>query len=137
MSLETHHAFGAIGYAAEHEAPRHFRRVHLDLLPLGGAATARRELAAWLLDDDTASLPEYDLGPAGNAFRDEVRDWLARHWSGERKAAFDRQPFHEREFDPGFARDLGKTGWLVLRFTKLLTNEIDGFVRQARRKPQP
>lgn len=40
-----------------------------------------------------------------------MRDWLARHWSGERKAAFDRQPFHEREFDPGFARDLGKTGW--------------------------
>ena len=26
---------------------------------------------------------------------------------------------------------------LVLRFTKLLTNEIDGFVRQTRRKPQP
>ena len=25
-SLETHHAFGAIGYAEEHEAPRHFRR---------------------------------------------------------------------------------------------------------------
>ena len=26
---------------------------------------------------------------------------------------------------------------LVLRFTNELTNEIDGFVRQARRKPQP
>jgi hypothetical protein len=25
---------------------------------------------------------------------------------------------------------------LVLRFTKTLTNEIDAFVRQARRKPQ-
>ena len=80
VSLETHHAFGAIGYADAHEAPRHFRRVHLDLLPLGGAANARRELAAWLLDDDTASLPAYDLGPAGNAFRDEVRDWLGLSW---------------------------------------------------------
>ena len=114
VSLETHHAFGAIGYAEEHEAPRHFRRVHLDLLPLGGGAQARRELAASLLDDDTATLPEYDLGEAGNAFRMEVREWLQTHWSGERKAAFDRLPFHDREFDPSFALDLGKTGWLGL-----------------------
>ncbi len=114
VALETQHAFGAIGYAEEHEAPRHFRRVHLDLLPLGGAAQARRELAAALLDDDTASLPDYDLGPAGNALRNEVREWLQTHWSGERKAAFDRLPFHDREFDASFARDLGATGWLGL-----------------------
>jgi alkylation response protein AidB-like acyl-CoA dehydrogenase len=113
VSIETHHAFGAIGYADEHEAPRHFKRVHLDLLPLGGAAQARRDLAAWMLDDDTATLPEYDLGEAGNAFRAEVREWLQTHWSGERKAAFDRLPFHDREFDPSFALDLGKTGWLA------------------------
>jgi alkylation response protein AidB-like acyl-CoA dehydrogenase len=118
VSLETHHAFGAIGYADEHEAPRHFKRVHLDLLPLGGAAQARRELAAWMLDDDTATLPEYDLGEAGNAFRAEVREWLQAHWSGERKAAFDRLPFHDREFDPGFALDLGKTGWLAASWPK-------------------
>jgi alkylation response protein AidB-like acyl-CoA dehydrogenase len=59
-------------------------------------------------------LPEYDLGEAGNAFRATVRDWLEKHWSGERKAAFDRQPFEAREFDPSFARDLGATGWLGL-----------------------
>ena len=28
--------------------------------------------------------------PQEQAFRDEVRDWLQTHWSGERKAAFDR-----------------------------------------------
>ena len=112
VSLETHHAFGAIGYAEEHEAPRHFRRVHLDLLVLGGAAQARSELAAQLLDDGNAVLPEYDLGEAGNHFRSEVREWLQRHWSGARKAAFDRLPFHEREFDASFALDLGKTGWI-------------------------
>ena len=114
VSLETHHAFGAIGYAEEHEAPRHFRRAHLDALAFGGAAAARRELAAHLLDDPQAVLPEYDLGPAGNAFRGEVRAWLQQHWSGERKAAFDAKPFHDREFDPAFARDLGQTGWLGL-----------------------
>ena len=113
-SLETQHAFGAIGYAEEHEAPRHFRRAHLDTVALGGAAAARRDLAAHLLDDPQGTLPEYDLGEAGNAFRAEVRAWLQQHWSGERKAAFDRKDFHDREFDASFARDLGKTGWLGL-----------------------
>jgi alkylation response protein AidB-like acyl-CoA dehydrogenase len=69
VSLETHHAFGAIGYAEEHEAPRHFRRVHLDTLPLGGAARARAELAPACWTPTARTLPEYDLGPAGNAFR--------------------------------------------------------------------
>jgi alkylation response protein AidB-like acyl-CoA dehydrogenase len=114
VSLETHHAFGAIGYAEEHEAPRHFKRVHLDAIAFGGAAAARRELAAHLLDDPSAVLPEYDLGAAGNAFRAEVRGWLQQHWSGERKAAFDRKDFHDREFDRSFALDLGATGWLGL-----------------------
>ena len=36
-SLETHRAFGAIGYAEDHEAPRHFKRVHVDSLALGDA----------------------------------------------------------------------------------------------------
>jgi alkylation response protein AidB-like acyl-CoA dehydrogenase len=114
VSLETHHAFGAIGYAEEHEAPRHFKRAHLDALAFGGAAAARRGLAAHLLDDPHGVVPQYDLGAAGNAFRAEVRAWLADHWSGARKAAFDAKPFHDREFDASFARDLGKTGWLGL-----------------------
>ena len=44
VSLETHHAFGAIGYAEEHEAPLHFKRVHLDTIALGGSPP--REAAA-------------------------------------------------------------------------------------------
>jgi alkylation response protein AidB-like acyl-CoA dehydrogenase len=114
VSLETHHAFGAIGYAEEHEAPRHFRQVHCDSIVLGGAALARQELAAHLLDNEGMDLPEYDLGEAGNAFRTAVREWLEQHWSGERKASFDRKPFHDREYDPDFALDLGSTGWLGL-----------------------
>ncbi|HSW16361.1 MAG TPA: acyl-CoA dehydrogenase [Ramlibacter sp.] len=118
VALENQHAFGAIGYAEEHEAPRHFRRAHLDVLALGGQRRARAQLAAQLLDHADARLPEYDLGDVGNAFRDEVREWLAVHWSGERKAAYEIKPFHDREFDASFARDLGKTGWLGLAWPR-------------------
>ncbi|MFO1115090.1 MAG: acyl-CoA dehydrogenase [Beijerinckiaceae bacterium] len=114
VSLETQHAFGAVGYAEEHEAPRHFKRVHLDTIAHGGVREARRQVAAFLLDDGGAALPEYDLGYAGNAFRDEVRAWLDAHWSGSRKAEFDSRAFAEREFDPDFARDMGRTGWIGL-----------------------
>jgi alkylation response protein AidB-like acyl-CoA dehydrogenase len=53
VAVQTHRALGAIGYAEEHEAPRHFRRVHADLVRLGGVARAR------------AALADHLLGPAG------------------------------------------------------------------------
>ena len=114
VSLQTQHAFGAIGYSEEHEAPRHFRRVHLDVLRHAGGAVSREALAAWYLDGPPRTLPESDLGPAGNAFRAEVRDWLSSHWHGERQAANLRLGFKEREYDREFARELGKTGWIGL-----------------------
>jgi acyl-CoA dehydrogenase len=49
VSIQTHRAFGAIGYAEEHEAPRHFRRVHADVARFGGVPRARAELADYLL----------------------------------------------------------------------------------------
>jgi 3-oxo-4-pregnene-20-carboxyl-CoA dehydrogenase beta subunit len=49
VALEAHHTLGAIGYAEEHEMPRHFRRVHADLARFGGAPRARAELADYLL----------------------------------------------------------------------------------------
>lgn len=49
VSVQTHRALGAIGYAEEHEAPRHFRRVHADLARFGGAPRSRAELADYLL----------------------------------------------------------------------------------------
>lgn len=114
VSLETQHIFGAIGYAEEHEAPAHFKRVHLDTIALGGATDAKRRLAARLLDAGGAGLPQYDLGPAGNALREQVRLWLEQNWSGSRKDAFDQRPFAKREFDASFARDIGATGWIGL-----------------------
>jgi alkylation response protein AidB-like acyl-CoA dehydrogenase len=118
VSLETQHTFGAIGYAEEHEASQHFKRVHLDTIALGGAPDARRRLASYLLDRGGAPLPQYDLGPAGNELREQVRRWLDQNWSGDRKARFDEQPFKKREFDADFARDIGKTGWIGLGWPK-------------------
>jgi alkylation response protein AidB-like acyl-CoA dehydrogenase len=114
VSLEIHHAFGAIGYADEHEASLHFKRVHLDTIALGGSLHAKQLLASTLLDPASSGLPEYDLGPAGNALREQVRQWLRESWSGDRKAEFDRRPFSKREFDADFARDIGRTGWIGL-----------------------
>jgi alkylation response protein AidB-like acyl-CoA dehydrogenase len=53
VSIETHRALGAIGYAEEHETPRHFRRVHADLARFGGVSRARAELADFMLGPTT------------------------------------------------------------------------------------
>ena len=49
VAVQNHRALGAIGYAEEHEAPRHFRRIHTDVVRFGGATRARGELAEYLL----------------------------------------------------------------------------------------
>lgn len=118
VSLETHHAFGAIGYAEEHEAPRHFKRVHQDATAFGGANAMRRDLAKALLDTDRKTLPAYDLGDSGNAFRAEVRQWLATHWPESRKRALEASSSDHVEYDAAFARDMGETGWIGLWWRK-------------------
>lgn len=114
VSLETHHAFGAIGYAEDHEAPRHFRRVHLDVVRHGGAHAAHEALAARYLAQTPGELPELDLGEDANAFRREVRVWLAEHWPSERREAYEASENAHRDYEPRFARELGETGWLGL-----------------------
>jgi len=110
VSLETHHVFGAIGYAEEHEAPRHFRRVHADMARHGAVRRAQRELANYLLDQGH-NLPEQDLGPEGNAFRLEVRDWLERFWKGQRQARYQSLPLELRHSDPEYNAEVGRMGW--------------------------
>ena len=120
VSIETHRALGAIGYAEEHEAPRHFRRVHADLARFGGAPRARAELADFVLGPvarhDRASRSRH--GPAANAFRNEVRDWLAKHWTPEKRAAHLRKPFKDRGWDKEFSRLMGRDGWIGVGWPK-------------------
>jgi alkylation response protein AidB-like acyl-CoA dehydrogenase len=118
VSLETQHTFGAIGYAEEHEAPRHFKRVHLDAIAFGGMAYAKRRLASRLFDSGGTGLPQYDLGAAGSELREQAKHWLAQNWAGDRKAAYDARPFAKREFDAEFALDIGRTGWIGLGWPK-------------------
>jgi alkylation response protein AidB-like acyl-CoA dehydrogenase len=65
-----------------------------------------------------ASLPAYDMGPAANAFRKEVREWLAVHWTAQRRAAHRRQPFKDRGWDIEFSRLLGRDGWIGIGWPK-------------------
>ena len=130
VSLETQHALGAIGYAEEHQAPRHFKRVHLDTIALGGAPDARRRVASFLFDNGGNGLPQYDLGPAANALREQAQAWLEDNWSGERKADFDARPFSKREFDKAFARDIGKTGWIGLGWPKKFGGQMRAPIEQ-------
>ena len=118
VSMETHHAFGAIGYAEEHEAPRHFKRVHLDTLRHGGARAARGQLADYFLGDTPRQFPQFDLGAEGNAFRLEVRAWLAEHWPAHRREAYEASDPTHRDYDPAFSRELGETGWLGLTWPR-------------------
>ncbi len=63
-------------------------------------------------------LPAHDTDPAVKAFRQEVRQWLADNWTGERLAAHNRLPFKDRGRDPEFSRMLGKKGWIGLGWPK-------------------
>ncbi|MEZ5658441.1 MAG: acyl-CoA dehydrogenase [Burkholderiaceae bacterium] len=113
-TLNTHHVFGAIGYAEDHEAPRHFRCVHLDTTRLGGARLVNERLASRFLDHGPAAFPDFDLGPEAARLRAELRVWLGEHWPAARREAFEQRDATHREFDPDFARELGATGWIGL-----------------------
>jgi alkylation response protein AidB-like acyl-CoA dehydrogenase len=124
-AMETHHAFGAIGYAEEHEAPRHTKRIQLDLVRLGGGRAARAELAAYHLGG--GRVPEFDLGERGNAFRAEVDAWLDENWTPEVRAASAEYQHRTRHaYDPAFARRLGETGWYGLSWPRRFGGQARG-----------
>ena len=76
VQLGAQHTLAAMGYFEEHDAPWLFRRVHADItrlhtLPLRAGGVAD------VLVETQASLPSFDLGPVGETFRGEVREFLA------------------------------------------------------------
>jgi len=112
--LEAHHTFGAVGYAEEHELPRHFRRIHADMARLGGVRKSKGDIAQHLIER-RGTLPEYDLGSVGNAFRAQVREWLEQHWMSDGLPSGRDVPFHLRGYAdsyPAFSAALASTGWI-------------------------
>jgi alkylation response protein AidB-like acyl-CoA dehydrogenase len=65
-----------------------------------------------------SSLPAHDIGPAASAFRGEVRAWLARHWTPQRRAEHLRKPFKERGWDVEFSKLMGRDGWIGVGWPK-------------------
>jgi alkylation response protein AidB-like acyl-CoA dehydrogenase len=65
-----------------------------------------------------AVLPPLESTPAAEAFRKEVRAWLAKHWSEEKRAAYYRKPFKERGWDTEFSKLMGRDGWIGIGWPK-------------------
>lgn len=74
-----------------------------------------------------AVIPSYDTGPNTEAFRQEVRAWLAKNWPEELRAANNRRPFKDRHWSPEFSRLMGRDGWIGLGWPK----EYGGQARPA------
>ncbi len=120
VALETQHCFGAIGFAEEHQAPALFRRVHADVVRLGGVAKARAELAEFVLAEGGASVDalfsraDDPVAP----FRARFREWLAQNWSSQEREASRARPVSERVWDLAFIQRLGQAGWSTLNWPK-------------------
>ena len=64
------------------------------------------------------SLPAHDVGPAANAFRAEVRAWLAKHWTAAHRAEHCNKPFKDRGWDEQFSQAMGRDGWIGIGWPK-------------------
>lgn len=122
--LEAHHILGAIGYAEEHEAPRHFRRVHADTVRFGGAARARAALADHLLsldrskEESGSNLPSHDTDERVVAYRKRIRAWIAENWTDADREENRRRPFADRTRNKQLSKKMGIAGWTGLDWPK-------------------
>jgi alkylation response protein AidB-like acyl-CoA dehydrogenase len=64
------------------------------------------------------TLPALNMGPAATAFRDEIRAWLAQHWTAEKRAAHEQTPFNQHGYDKEFSRLMGRDGWIGVGWPK-------------------
>lgn len=64
------------------------------------------------------ALPALDMGPAVNAFRKEVRDWLTQNWTPEKQAAHRKKPFNDHGYDRDFSKLMGRDGWIGVGWPK-------------------
>ncbi|MGE0797523.1 MAG: acyl-CoA dehydrogenase family protein [Lautropia sp.] len=115
--LELHHGFGGISFWDEHELPRHFRRIHGDVTRLGGVQRARRDVTAELLA--RRAVPDMHVTPRADAFREDVRAWLAENWDHTYPPETYALPVNHRKARQAFSRKLGAKGWLGITWPKV------------------
>ncbi len=77
-----------------------------------------------------ASIPEYDLGPKANAFRQEVRDWLTSNWQGELRQAHEKLSKSERGYDKAFVQQLAQKGWLGISLPEMYGGQARSSLEQ-------
>ena len=65
-----------------------------------------------------SALPAHDMGSAANAFRAQVRAWLAKHWTAQQRAEHLRKPFKDRGWDVEFSQCMGRDGWIGIGWPK-------------------
>ena len=53
-----------------------------------------------------------------DAFRQEIRAWLAKHWTPEKQAAHLKKPFNERGYDGEFSGLMGRDSWIGIGWPK-------------------
>lgn len=115
--FEIQHAFGAVGYAEEHEASGHFRLVQSELVRFGGARHARRRLVEELRRRD-GMVPTVDLGDDVEAYRATLRDWLQTELNEDVRAAEAAKPFADRGWNEDFAAAMGRAGLIGIAWGK-------------------
>jgi alkylation response protein AidB-like acyl-CoA dehydrogenase len=105
VALGAQHTLGAVGYFEEHEAPWLFRRAHADLVRVTDYPLGRGDVADALIERGE-HLPRSGLGEDAEAFRSEVRAFLA---------ATPRDPRADRMArDDPFVDGLADRGYLTL-----------------------
>ena len=113
VSLEAQHVFAGVGYFEEHEAPRHFRRIHADTIRFGGGDEAADNFGAIVIK--RGGLPDIDLGASGNAFRKDVRQFLEENLPQSYMPTPGHGPTSETE---AFCVKLVDRGWTGLGWPK-------------------
>ena len=59
-----------------------------------------------------STLPSLNVDPKVEAFRKEVRAWLAKNWPEKKRAEHAARPFKDRGYDREFSQAMGRDGWI-------------------------
>jgi alkylation response protein AidB-like acyl-CoA dehydrogenase len=65
-----------------------------------------------------STLPSLNVDPKVEAFRKEVRAWLAKNWPEKKRVEHRAKPFKDRGHDREFSRALGRDGWIGVGWPK-------------------